>query len=203
MALEGASRGGEQAYWPGFLRGDAREILARMLESDPLRLRERSAVRLRERWFVIEPDRAFARAAAVCAKGAAAEPAPADLQAWALGKIDVAIDQLLEADAQAEQDQAPLEEDDRVFPLLTDALLLDPGRVRECAVAFNALDDLSRRAFFELCIVGMQVPDMIEAGPWDEDGLYRHIHLALGAFGYHLDEEDSADADADEEEQDP
>ena len=62
MALEGASRGEEKAYWPGFLRGDAREILGRMLESDPLRLRERSAVRLRERWYGLgRTERAIGR----------------------------------------------------------------------------------------------------------------------------------------------
>jgi hypothetical protein len=203
MAVEGAATGA-RAYWPSFLRGTANEILSRMLESDPLRLRERSARRLRERWLLVEPDRAHVCSVALVAKGAAAEDAPEDLDAWAVARVDAAIDQLVEADIQAEEEQAPLEEHERVFPLLTDALMLDPGRVRECAVAFNVLDPLPRRAFFELMIEGRQVPDMLETGPWDEDLLYRDIHLALAAFSYDLpDAEASTETDDGEKEDAP
>jgi hypothetical protein len=55
--------------------------------------------------------------------------------------------------------------------------------VRFVSVSFNALGSLPRRAFFELLIEGREVPDVIEAGPWDEDGLYEALQTALATMG--------------------
>jgi hypothetical protein len=173
------------ASWPSFLRGeDASEILARVSEGDPLRLEEATARRLREAWYLLEPERVFHRALAVCAKAASKEDPPHDLRAWTSAKIDVAIEQLVRADHEAEQAHPTLlSEAEKVFPLLTDSLMLDPELVRFASVAFNALDPLPRRAFFELMIQGREVGEVIEAGPWDEDGLYAAIQTALATLG--------------------
>jgi len=176
----------ERRYWPNFLRGEPREIHARMLENDPLRLRERCAVRLRERWLLVEPDRAFARAAARVALSVALEDPPANLERWTLERIDQALDQILEADRQAELVGDPPDEEQRTFPLLTDSLLVDPARVRAVALSFHALDELARRAFFELLIEGHEVPAVLESGPWDADQLHDHVTSALRALGFEL-----------------
>jgi hypothetical protein len=141
---------------------------------------EASARRLREVWVLLDPDRVCQRALAVCAKAASDEAPPADLGAWARAKIDVAIEQLVYADSEAERVHPELlSEHDKAFPLLTDSLMVDPERVRSTSVAFNSLDALPRRAFFELLIEGREVGEVIEAGPWDEDGLYEAIQTAL------------------------
>lgn len=176
----------ERRYWPNFLRGEPQEIHARLLENDPLRLRERCAVRLRERWLLIEPDRAFARAAATVALGVGLDDPPADLERWTLERIDKALDLLLEADRQAELVGDPPDQEQSTFPLLTDSLLVEPARVRAVALAFHALDPLSRRAFFELLIEGREVPDVLESGPWDADQLHDHVTSALRALGFDL-----------------
>ena len=170
--------------WPSFLRGeDASEVLARLSNGDPLRLQEASARRLREVWFLIEPERLFHRALALCANGASKEDPPANLEEWVRAKIDLGIEQLVRADYEAEQAHPELvSEEEKVFPLLTDSLMLDPELVRFASVLFNALDPLPRRAFFELLIEGRDVGEVIEAGPWDEDGLYRAIQTALATF---------------------
>src|SRR5262245_58966308 len=104
---EGSSNTGEltagKASWPSFLRGEsASQLFERMLESDPLRIRERAARRLREVWFLLEPERLFRRAAAVCADAARCEAPPTDLTSWSAEKIDLAIQQLLREDRAAE-----------------------------------------------------------------------------------------------------
>ena len=67
MGIEEASRKPESAAWPSFLRGsDASEILAHLSEGDPLRLQERAARRLREVWILLEPERVYQWAMAVC-----------------------------------------------------------------------------------------------------------------------------------------
>jgi len=182
MGKEAPSTIPTKVAWPSFMRGDAREVLARLSDSDPLRLCEASARRLREIWILLDPDRVFHRALAVCAEAAPCEPAPPDLAAWARAKVDTAIEQLVRRDREAEQahpDQ--LEEEEMNFPLLTESLMLEPELVRRTSVAFNLLDPLPRRCFFELLIEGREVPEVIEAGPWDEDGLFVALQTALAA----------------------
>jgi hypothetical protein len=196
MGTEGTS---SHARWPNFLRGDDElEIFSRLSESDPLRLRERCARRLRERWILLEPDRAFHRAAVACAHAARRDPVPPDLEAWALAKVDLAIDQNVEADREAERRDPDLVcDEDRDFQLLTESLFIEPDLVRATSVEFNALDDLPRRAFFELCIEGRPVPEVVESGPWDEDGLHAAIQAALAPFG--LDVVSDGDEDPEQE----
>jgi hypothetical protein len=181
VETQGVPRKPEPAQWPGYLRGEsAEEILARLCNGDPLRLQELSARRLREAWFLLEPERVYHRALAVCAKGASKEEPPDDLAAWTRTKIDLAIEQLVHADYEAEKARPEiLTDEEKFFPLLTTSLYLDPQLVRSASVKFNALEPLPRRAFFELLIEAREVPDVIESGPWDEDGLYAAIQTAL------------------------
>src|SRR6185503_14751937 len=184
MATKEASHRPEPVFWPSFLRGgDANEILARLSEGDPLRLQEASARRLREVWYLLEPERVYHRALAVCAKAASKEAPPTDLGLWVRTQLDLAIEQLVRKDCEAEHAHPELvAEDEKVFPLLTDSLMLDPELVRSTSVSFNALDPLPRRAFFELLIEGREIGEGIEAGPWDEDGLYNAIQTALATM---------------------
>jgi hypothetical protein len=86
-----------------------------------------------------------------------------------------------------------LTDEEREFPLLVECLMLEPGLVRKASVEFNALDPLPRRAFFELMVEGRDVVECIEAGPWDEDGLYAAIQTALAVFGLEARQEEVAE----------
>jgi hypothetical protein len=195
METKEASRKPEPAYWPSFLRGeDASAILAHLSEGDPLRLQEASARRLREVWYLLDPERVYLRALAVCAKAASKEAPPQDLAAWKLAKIDLAIEQLVRADHEAEHAHPEIvAEEEKVFPLLTDSLMVDPELVRFASSSFNALDPLPRRAFFELLIEGREVAEVIEAGPWDEEGLYDALQTALATVGLDVPPEPADD----------
>src|SRR5262245_15046119 len=181
MSGKEASRGPDRPNWPSFLRGaDAQEIHARLSQGDALRLLENSTRRLREVWFLLDPERVYNRAVGVCATAAAREDPPEDLAAWAHAKIDLAIEQLVREDLEEERAHPEfVSEEAKAFPLLTDSLMLDPELVRAASVAFNTLDPLPRRAFFELMIEGREIGECIESGPWDEDGLYEAIQTAL------------------------
>ena len=177
-----------QAAWPSFLRGeDVHEVYAHLCSGDPLRVRERSARRLRETWYLLEPDRVCDRALGVIAVAAKRDEPAEDLEAWAITQIDRTIAQLVHADAEAER-RSPglLSDEERKFPLLTQSLFLDPELVRTASVAFNALPPLPRRAFFELLIEGADVEECVERGPWNHDELYVAVHAALAAVGLDL-----------------
>lgn len=186
--------------WPSFLRGrDAAEVLAHLSEGDPLHLRERASQRLRELWILIDPDRATHRALALCAQAAVLEDPVEDLKAWAERKLDRAILDLVRLDREAESEHPEiLSEEERDFPLLTQSLMLEPGLVRTVSVAFNALEPLPRRAFFELLIEGRPVGDCLENGPWDEDGLYDAIQTALATLNLDM-RSNSSDGDKEAE----
>src|SRR5262245_23957196 len=90
LPKEGKSVSDKPHEWPRFLRGERpQEILEHLSEGDPLRLRERTARRLREVWILLDPDRAYYRALAVCADAVPYEDPPPDLAEWVLGKIDL------------------------------------------------------------------------------------------------------------------
>lgn len=195
MGRDGTCSEAPRRYWPAFLRGDdPREVYSRLVgDGDPLRLQERVAKRMREVWFLVEHERLVTRTAVLCAKGALAESAPEDLEAWTVLKIDKAIEQLVRRDEEAEQrEPALVEEEEKVFPLLTQALLRDPQRVREHSVRFNALDPLARRAFFELMLEGRELMEVIEGGPWNRETLRGYVLQALAALDLPLPPEKPA-----------
>jgi len=185
--------------WPSFLRGQsAEEIHAHLNSGDPLRLSERAARRLREAWLLIEPDRAYLRAVGVCAEAAAIEAAPADLEEWALAKLDLAIAQLVREDRENDSVH-PEAGDEEDFPLLTECLMIEPALARRYSVAFNRLEVLPRRAFFELLIEGRELSECIEGGPWNEEGLHDALQAALSVFGLDaLPEPSTEDSPAEE-----
>lgn len=157
--------------------------MARLSSGDPLQLAERTSRRLREVWVLLEPDRVFHRALAVCAHAATLEQPPVNLSDWTRSKIDLAIEQLMSADHEAEHaNPGVTTEEQRSFPLLTQSLMRAPEDVRAMTVAFNALDPLPRRAFFELMIESRLPVEVIESGPWDADGLLKAIQVALATL---------------------
>src|SRR5262245_50277031 len=103
MGMGEASVDERRPGWPSFLRGaGSEEVLARLTQGDPLRLREGTAKRLREVWILLDPDRVYNRALGVCADAAPCEDPPADLGEWTRMKIDLAIEQLVRADREDE-----------------------------------------------------------------------------------------------------
>jgi hypothetical protein len=175
--------------WPSFLRGNAAEVLAHLTQGgDPLRLVERSAMRLRQRWILLDPDRVYYRALGVCADAAPCEEPTKDLEAWAIAKIDLAIEQLVREDREAEAANPGVPPEgagtgELYFPLLTDCFMIDDELSRAASVAFNALPPEPRRALFELLVEGRKVTECVEGGPWNHDALKAAVRTAISTLG--------------------
>jgi hypothetical protein len=150
------------------LTGSPREILARILAGDPLELRRRLALRLRERALLLDAERVLLRALAFVAYRAGAWRGRPELARWLQARIDEAIDDALAAGEapRANEDEdapaiAPPAQTVRdtpggrdVFALLATPLGLSAAELRAACARFNRLPACEREAFFLLVIDG-------------------------------------------------
>ncbi len=74
--------------------GAPEEVLARLADGDPLGLGARVCARARERWLLVDPDRALARALAVVASRAPLWRGRPGLERWLAECVDDALDGL-------------------------------------------------------------------------------------------------------------
>lgn len=129
----------DEVRWRLLLCGSTpREVLARIVRDDPLRLRRRIGRRLVERSLLLDADRVLLRALAHVAHAAARYQGRPELAAWLLVHIDRAIDACVRAEASAAGLHAQL----------APPLQLDPSALALACRAFNQLDDEVRAAFF-------------------------------------------------------
>jgi DNA-directed RNA polymerase specialized sigma24 family protein len=152
---EGESpRAGER--WRALLGGmGPREVLARLLQGDPLELRRVVAARLAAGAYLFDADRVHLRALAHCARRAVRYRGNPPLAPWLVLQVDQALADLLREDLQAERRGAVLEEpESAVLSDLARPLGLDPATMRRVCLTHNLLPDAERQAFHALVIAG-------------------------------------------------
>lgn len=144
------------ARWPAlFAGGSAREILSRIVQGDPLCLREHVAQRMRAEAYLLDADRVQLRGLARCARRAVRYHGRPELAAWLATIVDESIEELLREDHEAAQSHASAENTHAgAFAALARPLGLDPETMRSACVLFNRLPAPERRAFFDLVIQG-------------------------------------------------
>ncbi len=147
------------ARWPAlFAGGSAREILSRIVQSDPLCLRDHVALRMRTEGYLLDADRVHLRALARCARAAVRYRGRPELGEWLAEIVDESIAELLCEDHEATQSQASAESTHAgAFSALARPLGLDPEAMRSACVLFNRLPVPERRAFFDLVIEGREL----------------------------------------------
>lgn len=144
------SMDGESTRWRLLLCGASpREVLARIVRDDPLRLRARIGARLLERCLLLDADRALLRAFARIARAACRYQGRPDLGPWLDGHVDLALDDCRKADARATSEARGAT---GAFLELSRPLRLDPTRLGAACALFNELDDEARRVFFRLLL---------------------------------------------------
>ncbi len=136
--------------------GTAREILARLLDGDPLGIRPLAASRLRTRCLLMDGDGIHLRALALCARHARHYRGQPAFGAWLRERVDAAIDALLAEQGRQGSDREV--EGSGVWSEMAPPLGLDPEGMRVACTAFNQLGQTERQAFFELVIDG-RCPD--------------------------------------------
>jgi len=126
-----------------------REVLARIVRDDPLRLRARIGARLLERCLLLDADRALLRAFARIARAASRYQGRPDLGPWLDAHVDLALDDCRASGGQGRQATPSAA---GAFLEFARPLRLDPERLVAACAGFNGLDDEARRAFFRFVL---------------------------------------------------
>ncbi len=165
------------------LTGDSpREILRRLLDSDPLGLELRIRDRLAQRALLLDPERLLARAGARTAYAVHGSRIQVPTREFVLGCIDEAIEELVREDHESERSSQPLAAHDQRFDFLADALGVRVEKARRACVVFNELPDEVRRAYWALVIEGRSVARCGSLGlgsPEEVEGNVKRALLAL------------------------
>lgn len=150
-----------RSHWRQLLAGASpREVLARLMNGDPLGLRGKVVERLRARSLLLDADRALLRAFARTARFALRYRGEPALDAWLAGLVDEALGDLLREEAEWLRRGSPGGSEVAAFNDLARPLGLEPGRMRAACAAFNQLPDGDRRAFYALLIEGRSLDDL-------------------------------------------
>lgn len=152
--LEPTSSGA--ARWTAlFAGGSAREILSRIVQGDPLSLRDQVARRMRDAAYLLDADRVHLRSLARCARAAVRYRGRPELCEWLAAIVDESMDELVREDQEAARSSTPdVGAHPGAFCALARPLGLEPEAMRSACVLFNRLPMPERRAFFDLVIEG-------------------------------------------------
>jgi len=187
-AIEQATREADSAALIRRMAGKpASDVLSRLSNGDPLKLYPLCARRIREAYFVLDPDRVFERLLALVAVGIEVEAEKCGERDWLLGRVDRAIQSILDHDREEERAGVPAENPEEHFSLFVEALYLEPPLARLASVRLNALEERVRKGFYLLMIEGRPLEEVLEQGLGPEERLHGDILLALQAVSL-LDE---------------
>jgi DNA-directed RNA polymerase specialized sigma24 family protein len=155
-------------HWRQLLAGSsAREVLARILNGDPLALRAHVVERLVARAYLLDADRVHLRSLARCARHALRYRGQPELETWLRGIVDEALLDLLREDAEGERaNVAPSADELAAYVELARPLGLEPAAMRAVCVAHNQLPSPERHAFHALVIEGRSLDEL--ARDWRE-----------------------------------
>lgn len=175
----------------------ASEILARISNGDPLKLYELCARRIRDTYYVLDPDRVFERALAIVAVGIEIEAESCTRPEWLLGALDRAIQSTLEHDREEERAGLPAENPEAHFRLFLEAFYLDPPLARLASVRLNGLEERVRKGFQLLIVEGRPLEEVLALGLSPPERLQKDILTALEAIGL-IDEKGFGDTEDEE-----
>ena len=157
-----------------------REVLARLMSGDPLRLAAVVEERLRARAYLFDADRVLLRTAARCARLALRYRGDPPLERWLAERADEALLDLLRADAESDmRGELPGPERLAAFEALARPLGLDPARMHRACLAHNQLSEAQRRAFREVVIEGRSLDALAARGERSATEIARAARTAL------------------------
>lgn len=175
-----AARPARAADWRAILAGASpREVLARLMNGDPLSLSTVVEERLRARAWLLDADRVYLRAAARCARLSARYRGDPILSAWLAERVDEAMLELVDEELEALSTEAPAGGETGVFETLARPLGLDPARTRRACAVHNALPEDQRRAFREVVLEGRDLDDLARTGARSATEIARSARQAL------------------------
>lgn len=179
-----AERATARLDWRAWLAGGSpREVLARIVQGDPLGVRARVARKLRAEARLLDADRVHLRALARCARAAPSYRGRPELDAWLDARVAEALRELLEEDDERDLDEAdgeiPDASEEGAWIELSRPLELDAGALARACRAFNRRPDEERRAFFLIVLEGRSLDELARGEPGAGTVLARRARSAL------------------------
>jgi len=158
------------------LAGSSREVLARIVDGDPLGLRERVGSGLLARHLLLDPDEVHLRAIAAVAAEAGGLRVAAELGAWLQARVDEAIDESVEELCAA---RSPHELRRGAWNDLATPLGLPSAAARAACARFNILPATERELFFRAVLERRSLDDLARASGLSLTELARRARRVL------------------------
>ncbi|MBL8858219.1 MAG: hypothetical protein JNL28_06940 [Planctomycetes bacterium] len=162
---------GEREWRPWLAGGSSREVLARIVGEDPLRVRDHVARELSEGAYLLDAHRVTLRCFALIARHALKYRGRPVIDEWLTALARESIAAIVREDGDAERrpfvhGQEPGREHGEAFWALARPLGLEPDAMGRACLAFNRLPQAERSAFFALVLQGRTLDELVRT--WGE-----------------------------------
>ncbi len=151
---EPESQSAEKSVWRGILdAGSPREVLAKLITSDPLRLGPRCHERTMSQALLLDSRRLYLRASAHVARHAAKYQGVPGIDVWLAGHIRRALKELIAEDLEASRSHDLGDEpEDPWIRGVAELLGVEPALVTRGCASFNQASYDVRSAFFGILV---------------------------------------------------
>ena len=177
--------------YPGasFFNGvDTQTILERLLDGDPLGIRERCSEWTLDRFYLVDFERLMMRTMAMVAHSGRSYRGEIPFHAWIYERIDRSAEQLMEEEREADRKGAPLRQPYPAhYEVVASVMGVSPESSRPGCIRFNQLDIAVRRAFFAICIDGLSFNRFIAEGHGPPARVRSQLKQAFEALTIHDD----------------
>lgn len=175
-----------EASFPGgeILRGKSpREILARLVDGDPLEIEARCRERIEALAYLVDLPRTYLRAVARVAHAAVRWRGEPPLSEWLQERIDFSIGELVDEDREEELGGVPpVESGHSRYAFVSEVLGIEPALGRLACLAFNNLPERVRCSFNAVAVLGMTVNRRVAQGYGPPERVKAEIELAMTAI---------------------
>ena len=155
-------RGEAAPAWRSLLAGTPREVLARLVQGDPLGVRGVVSKRLRAGSVLLDADRVLLRVLARIARSAGRYRGRPAIDDWVDGHVLQVLGDVIREDHESARGRATTGEEEAsdAFLALAGPLGLDPASMRRACSAFNVLPLADRAAFIDLVLRNRSLDDL-------------------------------------------
>ncbi len=172
--------------WPGRAllgRRNAREVISRLTDGDPLEIRARCIARIEHHARFIDVRRLQLRAVARIAHAAPRYSGEPALDPWLEERIDAAIEDLLNEDAEEDRSDIPATEPwDPRYAFVSETLGIEPALARRACIAFNDLPTDVRRAYFATVVAKKTIHRYVAEGNGPPEKVKGQLQRVLDAI---------------------
>lgn len=169
--------------WRKLLGGTPREVLARLVQDDPLGIRATVAARLQADALLLDADRVHLRVLGRISRFASRYRGRPSLVDWIESIVADSVQELLREEHEAVRSRYPGKLDAAgAFASLAPPLGLDPRAMRAACAAFNLLTFDERSAFADLVLRGRSLDEVARAVGESATEVARRARRALDAI---------------------